>query len=283
MSNGITFATITLLGGNPSGLFVDINNTVYAANKDSSRIHVWREGQSVPSRNYTLPLSYPKAIFATINGDIFFDAGNTLRRVERLASNMSNSTAVMTVTHECYGIFVDVTNVLYCSMYHMHRVMAISLTSTLDTWITAAGTDCLGSGSNQLYYPLGIFVDTNLDLYIADCGNDRIQVYSADRVVARTVSIAGPTSTWTLDCPSSVILDGDGYLFIADSYNNRILGSGPNGFRCIIGCGDTGAGSNQLDDPFAINFDTYGNLFVLDRNNHRIQKFNLIPNTSTRK
>jgi DNA-binding beta-propeller fold protein YncE len=148
-------------------------------------------------------------------------------------------------------------------------------------WIVAAGTDCYGSAYNQLYYPLGIFVDTGLNLYVADCGNNRVQLYSSGQATAITVAGVTANGTITLSCPSGVILDGDGYLFIVDSYNHRIVGSGPNGFRCIVGCSTVaGSSSNQLDYPSALNFDSYGNIFVTDRDNSRIQKFILITNTS---
>ncbi|CAF1690473.1 unnamed protein product, partial [Adineta ricciae] len=35
----------------------------------------------------------------------------------------------------------------------------------------------------------------------------------------------------------------------------------------------TGSASNQLNFPTTLNFDSYGNLFVVDQNNARIQKF----------
>ena len=56
---------------------------------------------------------------------------------------------------------------------------------------------------------------------------------------------------------------------------NRIVGSGPNGFRCIVGCTQT----NQFDGPRSLGFDSYGNLFVSDRENNRILKFELIANS----
>ena len=284
ITNGITFASSNIVGGAPHGMFIDTNNTVYVANRESSRIHVWQTGQSFPSRNLTLtPATYPFSIFATSNGDIFFDNSYTNRRINQLTPTMTNtSIPVMTVPYVCYGIFVDITNILYCSLYDQHQVMAKSLTSTDDTWIIAGGTGCAGSSSNKLYGPFGIFVDTNLDLYVADSLNHRIQVFPADRAEARTVPLIGSSGTWTLNQPRAVILDGDGYMFISDTANHRILGSGPDGFRCIIGCGGGGSLSNQLNSPHAISFDSYGNLFVVERDNSRIQKFNLIPNTFVR-
>ncbi|CAF5112386.1 unnamed protein product, partial [Rotaria sp. Silwood1] len=38
--------------------------------------------------------------------------------------------------------------------------------------------------------------------------------------------------------------------------------------------------SSQLNNPSHLSFDSYGNIFVTDRDNSRVQKFILIPNTT---
>ncbi|CAF4225045.1 unnamed protein product, partial [Adineta steineri] len=62
-------------------------------------------------------------------------------------------------------------------------------------------------------------------------------------------------------------------LFIVDRRNHRIVGSGLNGFRCLVGCYGIGSQSNQLDNPFSFSFDHSGNMIVTDQENDRIQKF----------
>jgi hypothetical protein len=83
----------------------------------------------------------------------------------------------------------------------------------------------------------------------------------------------------TLNCPTGILLDADKYLFIVDKYNHRIVGSGPNGFRCIVGCVGGGSGTNQLYYPHSMAFDSAGNMFVTDQTNIRIQKFILLNKT----
>jgi hypothetical protein len=282
--SAITFATSTLVGGNPYGLFVDTNNTVYVPDRADSRVVVWLAGSSAPTRNITYALAYPYSVFATINGDIYIDNGYSNNRVDKWSFNRTNSTLAMYVKNECYGLFVDINNNLYCSIYTIHQVAMTSLNSNSSLWIVAAGTDCSGSTSNQLDNPRGIFVDTNLNLYVADCGNDRVQKFLSGQLNAITVAGGSATGTITLNCPSGVILDGNGYLFISDSNNHRIVGSGSNGFRCIVGCSTvSGSSASQLSYPSDLKFDSYGNIYVTDEGNSRIQKFILIPNTTYRK
>jgi hypothetical protein len=281
--NAITFATSGTVGGTPYGMFVDINNTVYVANRANSQIQVWLQGNSIPTGNITTGLAYPYSVFATITGDIYVDNGYSNNRVDKWANGTINST-VMYVKAACYGLFVDINNNLYCSMYTKNQVVTKSLNSNSNMWIVAAGTDCSGSTSNTLNNPRGIFVDTNLNLYVADCGNNRIQEFPSNQTSGITLAGSTATGTITLSCPSGVVLDGNGYLFIVDSSNHRIVASGPNGFRCIVGCAAvSGSSASQLYYPSAMNFDNYGNIYVTDQDNNRVQKFILMPNTTYRK
>ena len=146
---------------------------------------------------------------------------------------------------------------------------------------TVAGTGSQGSTSNLLNGPFGIFVDTNFDLYVADCWNHRIQLFRLGQI--NGITVAGSTSpnlTISLNYPSHVILDGNKYLFITDDYN-RIVGSDENGFRCIVACLGGGSTSDKLSYPRSPAFDSFGNLFVADLNNNRIQKFWLLTNLSS--
>jgi hypothetical protein len=75
-------------------------------------------------------------------------------------------------------------------------------------------------------------------------------------------------------------VDADGYLFIVDNKNHRIVRSSLNGIFCLVGCSNTAAAaSNQLNGPMDATFDNYGNIYVNDYGNHRIQKFILMTNS----
>jgi hypothetical protein len=167
---------------------------------------------------------------------------------------------------------------LYCSLYSYHEIVSKSLNTRLNIWNTVAGTGSAGSTSITLNSPFGIFVDINLNLYVADYGNSRIQQFPSGQLNGTTIN----TGTITLSYPTSIILDGNGYFFISDCYNHRIIGSGPNGFHCIAACSGAGSTSSQLYYPVTISFDSYGNIFVTDQFNHRIQKFLLASNSCSK-
>ncbi len=277
--SAITFATSTIVGTNPWGVFVNTNNTVYVANRQNGLVHVWLEGSNSPTGNISGNLSIPYNLFVTDNYDVYVDNGEANYVVDKWSSNSTNSVAAMYMCGGCYGLFIDINNNLYCSMQYTHKVISKSLNSRLNVWSIVAGTGSAGSASNMLNGPRGIYVDTNLNLYVADYNNARIQKFSFGQLNATTVAGATAAGTISLWGPTGVVLDANGYLFISDTWNHRIVGSGPYGFQCIVACSGAGSSSTGLYFPAHLSFDSYGNLYVADWGNSRIQKFLLANNS----
>ena len=282
----MTFATNDTVGEYPYGIFVNAKNIVYAVNTRSKRIQVWENSSINATRTYTGNWGNPKAIFVSVSDDIYINSDEYNGSIFKLILNGISSVPVMYAGGECFGIFVDIMNNLYCSVRDQHKVIRKSLSSNSNTTTIVAGTGCQGSSYNMLNSPHGIFVDTNLDLYVADAYNNRIQLFRPNELNAITVAGSGSLNmTITLNSPVGVILDGNKYLFIVDRGNHRIVGAGPNGFRCIVGCFGPGLASNQLYGPQGMSFDSFGNIFVAEgwwlvgATNDRIQKFILLNNT----
>ena len=240
---------------------------------------------STPAKLLQNGLISPRGVFVTSNNDIYVNSEVNDSRVQRWTPNATNGTTVMNGSSFCYGLFVDINNTLYCSLDSSHMVVKNSLNDGINTAVVlAAGTGTSGSTATQLNGPNGIFVDTQLNLYVADCNNNRVQFFVFNQLSATTV--AGGTAaagTITLNCPVDIIFDGDGFLFIADFNNDRIIGSGPAGYRCIVGCtGMGGSSAYQLNNPRSLAFDSEGNLLVVDTTNSRVQKFQLATNTCSK-
>lgn len=280
-ANAITFASSSTIGTGALAIFVDTNNTVYLSEPSYGRIHVWKNGNSTPTSAFWGNFSMSLSIVVATTGDVYFDNTNPGGQVEKWITGTNISVPAMYSSQSCGGLSIDVNNILYCSMGDRNQVVSRPLSSTSYTLTIVAGTGCSGSASNMLNFPHGIFVDTNLDLYVADCYNHRIQLFRSGQFIG--ITVAGSASvniTITLDRPTDVILDGDGYLFIVDHGNSRIVASGPYGFRCVAGCsGSSGSATNQLDRPQRLAFDSDGNFFVTDWWNNRIQKFILLNKT----
>jgi DNA-binding beta-propeller fold protein YncE len=85
----------------------------------------------------------------------------------------------------------------------------------LDTWGKA------GSNDGELDKPMGIFIDKDGFIYIADSGNNRIQKFD-DR--GQFISKWGGMGTGDgqMMFPSGIVVDSFGTVFVAEQNNNRI-------------------------------------------------------------
>ena len=223
-------------------------------------------------------MSFPRSVFATINGHIYVDNGDNRKRIDMWTLETNQSISVMNVLGRCFGLFVDQNDSIYCSLYDRHQVIRATK-DTLNQSIIIAGNGSLGSTSNMLDYPRGIFVDINFTLYVADHDNSRVQRFALGEVNGVTMVGKGSSQSIAMRCPTDVVLDGNGYLFVVVHCMHRIIGDGPDGYRCIVGCSNKeGSQPNRLSYPYQLSFDRDGNIYVSDWNNHRIQKFWLVRN-----
>ena len=215
-STGITFASSTMIGSQPSNIFIDVTNAIYVFSQSLNLVQMWSAGDISPSRNLSGTLNNASGLFVTVNGDIYVGNG-TNGQVVKWGTNSTTSILVMNVPSTCFSLFVDINNTLYCSIESQHLIVKSFLgNNDTNTSLTVAGTGSSGSLSNMLSFPKGIFASNSFDLYVADCGNDRIQLFQFGQSNATTIAINGSSGTITLNCPTGIVLDANGYLFIAD-------------------------------------------------------------------
>jgi sugar lactone lactonase YvrE len=188
---------------------------------------------------------------------------------------------------------VDADGNLYVSASNMDTVYKISPTGTLSTVAGNGSEDFEGDGGPAvdaaLSAPEGLALDASGNLYIADSSNHRIRKVEASTGVITTVAgngfygfagDTGPAISAKLNNPSGVAVDASGNLYIADSSNHRIrkVDASTGVITTVAGTGEYGfvdnvpAISAKLAYPSGMAVDTAGNLFIADRNNHRIRK-----------
>ena len=276
-SNAATFASGNITGSAPQALFVNAINTVFMINQNTSQILVWPQGSPTIAKTISDILNDPKSLFASANTVIYVDTG--FNRVDSRAWTANTSFTAMNISGNCDGLFIDSNSTLYCSISSLHQVVKLSLKDSTNTPEIVAGGYSSGLNSYLLTSPRGIFVDLDFNLYVADCGNNRVQRFHPGQVNATTVAGNSPIENLPLDCPTAVVLDADDNLFIVDNGNHRIIEVTPNTSRCVVGCSGNGSSSSQLSHPTTLSFDSYGNIFVTDQDNDRIQKFSLATNS----
>jgi hypothetical protein len=258
----------------PRDIFVNTKNTIYAVSPPKNDVRVWLEGDPELERIVSDGLEYPLSVFVSINDDIYI--GNREKgQVLKFTSTTDESIIVMHVNRSCVSLFIGIDDNLYCSISSLHQIVKKSLSNDLKALTNVAGTGSQGSKPNMLSTPVGIFVDLNLDLYVADSENHRIQRFESGK--ANGITVVGNSLLYE---PSWIILDGDGYLFILDYGNFRIVRAGPNEFfRCLVGCSKSESSQLNLAFTWSLRFDSYGSIFVADRRNNRIVKFILATNS----
>lgn len=180
--------------------------------------------------------------------------------------------------------------------------VAIPFTVTLNSAIlTVAGNGSQGftgdgvpATTTRLSSPWGVTVDGSGNFFIADTFNRRVRKVAPDGVITTVAGTGivgfdgdgGPATSAQLENPWSVALNGQGALFISDSGtvvsppNNRIRRVAPDGtISTAVGTGEEGfsgdggpADAARLSYPTGLAFDGQGNLFIADRDNHRIRR-----------
>ena len=85
------------------------------------------------------------------------------------------------------------------------------------------------------------------------------------------------SSLTQLSHPMGVIVDHLDNVYVADSWNNRIMcwSKGSKEGQIIVGGNEKGEQPNQFFFPIDLSFDRQGNLYVADCGNNRVQKFDI--------
>ena len=279
-SNIVTLANAGVVGIGPYQVFVDTRNNMFVTNTAQNRVFIWLAGSTVLSGDLSGTMFKPQGIFVTLNGDIYVDNGQFYGVVEKWSSSATIRTIAMYVSGSCYGLFVDTHDNIYCSLSDHHQVIQHKFNDGANSTFVVAGDGTVGLSSTQLNSPHGIFVDVNFILFVADYDNHRIQRFYVGNPNGITVVGYSAPGTIVLSYPTAIVLDGNGYLFIAEETNARVIASGPNGFRCIIGCSSTlGNTSNTVIHPRSLSFDSNGHLLIADTFNNRVAKVHLTINS----
>ena len=104
----------------------------------------------------------------------------------------------------------------------------------------------------------GVAVDAAGDVFITDpeyAPTGRVVEVPADGSPQRTVyGYGGPSNLGALNVPSGAAVDSAGDVYIADTYNDRVLKVTPAGTASTVG--------TSLSDPLGVALDAYGDVFI---------------------
>ncbi|MBI3611550.1 MAG: SMP-30/gluconolactonase/LRE family protein [Nitrospirae bacterium] len=191
-----------------------------------------------------------------------------------------------------HSVAVDAEGNVYIADTLNNRIRKVEAETGKITTIAGNETiDFAGDGGPatkaSLAFPAGIAVGSDGTLYFADSGNRVIRKITPTGMISTIAGQAGrtgfsgdggPAARATLDFPIGVAVDAAGALYLSDSGSQRIRKISPagiittvagNGSCCFSGEGLVAANAD-FALPYDITADRSGNLYIADRDSHRV-------------
>jgi sugar lactone lactonase YvrE len=143
--------------------------------------------------------------------------------------------------------------------------------------ITVAGGNNDGNRLNQLFGPVGIYVDDDLTVYVADWHNHRIVEWRSGATIGRVAAGGNGKGNRAdqLDSPTDIIVDKKNDCFIiSDRGNKRVV-------RWPRRNGTTGQTIISNVDCWGLALDNDGYLCVSDTSKHEVKRWRIEDNIAT--
>lgn len=131
----------------------------------------------------------------------------------------------------------------------------------------------VGSQPGQFDHPHGIGIDSNDNLYINELNNPRIQKFTNNGTFIKQWGSNGSNpGQFTLPL-EHLEVDSTDKVFMVDSAKNPRIQVFDTEGNFITQFGKYGIGNGEFHKPEHVTVDKEGNVYVVDRGNHRIQVF----------
>jgi sugar lactone lactonase YvrE len=190
-----------------------------------------------------------------------------------------------------FALALDDEENLYFSDPNVNRVRKIGRDGIISTVAGNGGSiftpseDGNQATNAQINFPKGIHIDNFGNLYISD-SNNRIRKVNKAGIISTIagggvlVGDGGQATSAKLINPDGIVSDISGNIYISDKGQNRIRKINALGIISTIAGNGTAAfsgnnvlsTSSQVSSPSLLTIDSFGNLYIADKNNSRIRK-----------
>ena len=264
---------------------------------------------ATPAAAASVSIGQPGRVALDASGNLYFSASNCVFKIgangtvtlvagnSRAGFSGDGGLAVNAQLNAPQGIAFDPNGNIYIADSRNNRVRQV-IGGIITTF---AGTGAISPGGGpsaygdggpatnaQLHLPMGVAVDHNFNVYIADTGDNTIRKVTTDGNIATIAGDSFPSYQGDaglaikaeLHGPEDVAVDSSGNIYIADTQNayvrkittdgniNFIAGDGSIGYT-----GDAGAATSAgLVAPFALALDSSGNVYFAENGDSRIRK-----------
>jgi sugar lactone lactonase YvrE len=230
----------------PAGIFVTDAGDLYIADANNNRVQLFKKGwkYGITVAGQASGLSGFDSASLSLPSGVFVDAHDTV-----YVADVANNRVQKWAPHATYGITVagDKSGASGCDSFYLSQPSAVTKDDLGQMYvtdffnnrvqmykpgsrygITVAGSPkgLSGSDSATLSNPTTCWVDHNLNLYVSDRFNNRVQEWPLG--LGYGITVAGHANgKWGNDstafnAPTGVCLDTSGAIYIADGGNNRV-------------------------------------------------------------
>lgn len=261
--------TQTALGGgfaSPYGVTVDAGGNIYVADSDSTVVYQMPAGCSSSSCVTSLGGGFgtPESVAVDGAGNIYVADDVGIHDVEKIPVGCGSSTCVQSTTG---GIGPNIAVAMDGGGDSFFIASGFSGNGVYELPLGCLDDECINfrGGFNE---PMGLAVDANDNIYVADTGNNAVKEMPLSCLVSTAAAgKSAPCATTTLgggfSGPTGVALDASGNIYVAD-YGNGAVKVMPAG--CLSSsCVTTLPGS--FVHPRGVALDQSGNIYVADLGN----------------
>jgi len=270
--NGDGIAATTAELDLPAGVAVDAAGNVYIADRDNQRIRMVDAG----------------------TGEI-----STIAGTGSAGYNFDGIPATSAQLNYPQGVAVDGAGNVYVADTVSNIIRKFTpggnISTVAGSGIWGYNSDDIAATSAWLASPTGVAVDAAGNIYIAEFAGMRIRKVLASNGKIYTVAGRGLPGGYNgdgilatsadLNVPQGVAVDAAGNIFIADRDNGRVrrVDAGSGNISTVAGTGSAGYNgdgipgtSAQLAYPAGVAVDTGGNVFIADRDNERVRRWDAV-------
>ncbi|CAF1483712.1 unnamed protein product, partial [Adineta steineri] len=288
----------------PNDIYVDKSGNIYVSDSSNQRIQKFSNGSNIgvtiagvtgAASSALNQFNTPRYFTFDATETYMYIADYNCHRIIRHSTNETSGTNGVIITggtgqynqntslNGPWGIHYlpSISNDLFITNNGGHSVIRWTLGATSGTFV--AGTPGVsGSNSTLLNQPMGIKIDSYLNMFIVDSGNHRVQMFCANNQTGITIvgtGVAG-SSAMQLNGPRGIVFDSAMNMYIGDFNNHRVqkfiklntAATSTTNFTSawnstgITVAGDAGGSSgtaaNRFNGPYVLRFDSSNALII---------------------